>query len=192
MHVQGSVWVGLYWFQHLYIPRRYEKTCILSLGRHERLQSREVKFSSLQHTFVLMREITGNYFCVHTLKMGLYEKPEMHSPTGDCCQLLESGLKRSPGICSCHSGMATCSSLTTASHRHLNTGEGFLLLPRTPQSSTYWKKLYLFWINEQVQTLFFHSVLFCWSLAHNSGCNDSSILSQKFSCHILKKLYFIF
>lgn len=88
------------------------------------------------HTFMLMRVITGNYLCVHSLKMGLCEKLQAHSPTGDCCKLLESGLKRSPGICSCHSAMVTSSSLT-ASHRHLNTGGGFLLHLRTPQSSTY-------------------------------------------------------
>lgn len=146
MHLQGSVWVGLYWFQHLYIPRRYEKTWVLSLGRHERLQGREEKFSSLQHTYVcpthnahlyVKKEITGNYLCVCSLKMGLYEKPEMHLPTGDCCQLLESSLERSPRICSCHFGMGTSSSLTIASHRHLNTGGGFLLFPKTLQSSTY-------------------------------------------------------
>lgn len=89
------------------------------------------------HTFMLMREITGNYLCVHSLEMGLCETLEKHSPTGDCCQLLESGLKRSPGICSCHSSMVTSSSLTTASQRHLNTGGGFLLLLRIPQSSAY-------------------------------------------------------
>lgn len=83
-----SVWVGLYWFHTCIFPedvKRLEFWVWAGMKgvRAEKWNSQVsntlVCVQQPTHTFRLLREITGNYLCVHGLKMGLCEKPEVHS-----------------------------------------------------------------------------------------------------------------
>lgn len=151
-------------------------------GQAWKAPEQRIEILNLQHTYMHPTNNTHIYvneadywklFVSTQLKMGLCEKPEMHSPTGDCCQLLGSGLRRSPGICSCHSGNRESQ---TPGHSWRVSSP-----PQNPSVFYLLKKpafILKHWTSSHLAPSF---CLIFLCPAHNSGWNVSSILSQKFS-----------
>lgn len=132
------------------------------------------------YIYVYERDYLKLFVCTRLKKMRLCEKSEMHLPGGECCQLQESSLKISPAIC-----IVTLARLHPVLWWQSVTDtwiwvETFYSFPELLSSTSY-KKLYLFCNTEQVQTLFFHSISFCYLLHIIQDAKHSGNLSPKFS-----------
>lgn len=174
--MQESVWVGLYWFHTCIFPEDVKRLefWVWAGMKGTRVENWNSEVSNTlvcvqhtTHTSRLLREITGNFLCVHSLEMGLCEKPEVHSQLVIVASSWRVVWKDHQVF-----AVVTLAWLHPALWQQLvtDTGtqvEGFFSSPELPSLLLTKKPLCLFWNTEQDHTLLFRSVLYCSSPAQD-------------------------